>query len=62
MCTITCLTGVPHREVLRHLFAARTTAPRGRSPDLPECHHTANLVDRTEALIMLALVLPAAGL
>lgn len=62
--TITCLTGVPHREVLRHFFPERRTVPRGRSPDSPEWHHTTNLLDRAEASIVLALYcrLQAGGL
>lgn len=62
--TITCLTGLPHREVLQHFFPERLSVPRGRSPDSPEWYHSANLLDRAEASIVLALVcrLQAAGL
>ncbi len=62
--TITCLTGLPHREVLQQFFPERLSVPRGRSPDSPEWYHSANLLDRAEASIVLALVcrLQAAGL
>lgn len=62
--TVTCLTGLPHREVLQHFFPERLSVPRGRSPDSPEWYHSANLLDRAEASIVLALVsrLQAAGL
>lgn len=62
--TVTCLTGLPHREVLHHFFPERLSVPRGRSPDSPEWYHSANLLDRAEASIVLALVcrLQAAGL
>lgn len=62
--TVTCLTGLPHREVLQQFFPERLSVPRGRSPDSPEWYHSANLLDRAEASIVLALVcrLQAAGL
>lgn len=53
--TITHITGVPPRELLRLLFPDRHSVPRGRPPDSPEWYYGANLLDRTEASIVLAL-------
>ena len=53
--TITHLTGLPPREVLRLLFPDRQAVPRGRSPDSPEWYHSANLLYRAEASIVVAI-------
>lgn len=53
--TIVHLTGLPPRETLRLFFPDRQAVPRGRSPDSPEWYHTANLLHRAEASILIAL-------
>ena len=53
--TISHLTGLPPRELLRLLFPDRENVPRGRPPDSPEWYHGANLLYRAEASIVVAL-------
>lgn len=53
--TITHLTGISPRDVLRLLFPDRQAVPRGRSPDSPEWYHGANLLCRAEASIVVAI-------
>jgi flagellar transcriptional activator FlhC len=53
--TIAHITGLPPRELLRLLFPDRHAVPRGRPPDSPEWYYGANLLDRTEASIVVAL-------
>jgi len=53
--TIHHLTGTPPRELLFLLFPDRCNVPRGRPPDSPEWYHGANLLNRTEASIAVAL-------
>lgn len=53
--TVSCLTELPHAEILQRFFPDRQTVPRGRSPDSPDWYHKANLLDRAEASVVLAL-------
>lgn len=53
--TISHLTGIPPREVLRLFFENRSTVPRGRPPDSPEWYHGANLLDRADASIVMSM-------
>ena len=50
--TISLLTGLNPRDLLRLLFPDRQAVPRGRSPDSPEWYHGANLLCRAEASIV----------
>ncbi|WP_284620652.1 FlhC family transcriptional regulator [Aquabacterium humicola] len=61
--TICHLTGMPPREVLRLFFEDRSAVPRGRPPDSPEWYHTANLLYRADASIVMSMYgrLRAAG-
>ena len=52
--TISLLTGMNPRDLLRLLFPDRQSVPRGRSPDSPEWYHSANLLYRAEASIVVA--------
>ena len=53
--TIEYLTGLPPRDVLQLLFPDRLSVPRGRPPDSPEWYHTANLLYRAEASILISI-------
>jgi len=53
--TISLITGMNPRDLLRLLFPDRQSVPRGRSPDSPEWYHGANLLFRTEASIVIAI-------
>jgi flagellar transcriptional activator FlhC len=53
--TIGHLTGLPPSELLRLLFPDRMNVPRGRPPDSPEWYHSANLLKRVEASIVVSL-------
>jgi len=53
--TISHLTGMNPRDVLRLLFPDRQSVPRGRSPDSPEWYHGTNLLNRAEASIVMAI-------
>lgn len=53
--TISHLTGIQPREVLRLFFEDRTAVPRGRPPDSPEWYHGANLLCRAEASIVMSM-------
>jgi len=53
--TISHLTGMNPRDVLRLLFPDRESVPRGRSPDSPEWYHGTNLLNRAEASIVMAI-------
>lgn len=53
--TICHLTGLPARNVLYLLFPDRNSVPRGRSPDSPEWYYGANLLQRTDASIVVAI-------
>jgi flagellar transcriptional activator FlhC len=53
--TIVCLTGLGHQDLVRMLFRDGRDAPRGRAPDSPEWFHTANLLDRAQACVVLAI-------
>ncbi|MFO1195141.1 MAG: FlhC family transcriptional regulator [Rhodoferax sp.] len=53
--TISHLTGMNPRDVLRLLFPDRQNVPRGRSPDSPEWYHATNLLNRAEASIVMAI-------
>ncbi len=50
--TIHHITGVSTRELLRLLFTDRNLPPRGRTPDTREWYHSANLLCRTEASVI----------
>ncbi|WP_415841996.1 FlhC family transcriptional regulator [Paracidovorax anthurii] len=52
--TINHLTGLRPRELLHLLFSARKPPPRGRAPDTREWYHSANLLHRTEASVVVA--------
>lgn len=52
--TIHHLTGLRPRELQYLLFNAHTLPPRGRAPDSREWYHSANLLCRTEASIVIA--------
>ena len=53
--TISRITGMNPNELLRLLFPDRRAVPRGRSPDSPEWYHGANLLNRAEASILVAI-------
>lgn len=54
--TISHLTGMNPRDVLRLLFAdRRQSVPRGRCPDSPEWYHGTNLLNRAEASIVMGI-------
>ena len=53
--TISHLSGLNPRDLLRLLFPDRQAVPRGRSPDSPEWYHGANLLYRAEASIVVSL-------
>lgn len=53
--TISLITGMNPRDLLRLLFPDRQAVPRGRSPDSPEWYHGANLLYRAEASIVVAI-------
>ena len=53
--TISRLTGMNPRDLLRLLFPDRQRVPRGRSPDSPEWYHGANLLYRAEASIVMSV-------
>ena len=53
--TISHVTGMNPRDVLRLLFPDRQGVPRGRSPDSPEWYHGTNLLNRAEASIVMAI-------
>ena len=42
------------RDLLRLLFPDRQAVPRGRPPDSPEWYHSANLLNRAEASIVMS--------
>lgn len=52
--TIHHLTGVRPRDLQRLLFTEHSPAPRGRAPDTRDWYHTANLLYRTEASVVVA--------
>jgi len=52
--TIHHLTGLRPRELLHLLFTDRTPPPRGRAPDTREWYHHANLLNRTEASVVVS--------
>lgn len=53
--TIHCITGLPSREIQRMFFNDPRSIPRGRPPDSPEWYHSANLLYRTDACIVVAI-------
>jgi flagellar transcriptional activator FlhC len=53
--TISHLSGLNPRDVLRLLFPDRLAVPRGRSPDSPEWYHGANLLYQAEASIVISI-------
>lgn len=53
--TIHCITGLPSREIQRMFFNDPQSIPRGRPPDSPEWYHSANLMFRTDASIVVAI-------
>lgn len=52
--TIHHLTGLRPQELLHLLFTDRTPPPRGRAPDTREWYHHANLLNRTEASVVVS--------
>lgn len=53
--TISYVTGLTHRELSNLFFATGKLMPRGRPPESPEWYHSANLLNRVEASIMVSL-------
>jgi len=53
--TISRITGLNPRDLLRLLFPDPQAVPRGRSPDSPEWYHGANLICRAEASILVSV-------
>ena len=53
--TISRITGMNPRDLLRLLFPERQSVPRGRAPDSPEWYHGANLLYRAEASIVMSI-------
>ena len=53
--TIEYVTGLAHSEVGRLFFPDRASAPRGRAPASPEWYHSANLLNRTEASMLVSI-------
>lgn len=53
--TITLITGLPHREVVRLFFDDQRAARRGRPPESANWFDRSNLLDRVEASIVVAL-------
>jgi hypothetical protein len=52
--TICCITGLTNREVNNLFFADSQSIPRGRPPESPEWYHSANLLNRVEASIVIS--------
>lgn len=52
--TIHHITGMGTRELLRLLFTEHSPPPRGRAPDTREWYHSANLLSRTEASVIVS--------
>jgi hypothetical protein len=53
--TISHLSGLPRRELLRQLFPDRSRVPKGRPPASPEWYHGANLLYRAEASTIMSI-------
>jgi hypothetical protein len=53
--TITYITGLEHNELVRLLFVDQHSAPRGRRPDSPEWYHQANLIEKVQAAMVVAV-------
>lgn len=53
--TIGYVTGLPHGQLLQLFFSDRSTVPRGRPPDSPDWYHSANLLYRIEASIVVSI-------
>ena len=53
--TIAYITGLEHNELVRLFFVDEHSAPRGRPPDSPEWYHQANLIEKVEAAIVVAI-------
>jgi hypothetical protein len=53
--TICYITGIEHNELVRLLFVDERSAPRGRPPDSPEWYHQANLIEKVEAAMVVAV-------
>lgn len=53
--TLVHLTGLPAPELRTLLSSSHRSPARGRAPDSPEWYHRANLLDRAEASIAMAL-------
>jgi flagellar transcriptional activator FlhC len=53
--TISYITGLAHNELVRLFFVDEQSAPRGRPPDSPEWYHQANLIEKVEAAIVVAV-------
>ena len=53
--TIAYITGLERKELRRLFFVDAQSAPRGRAPDSPEWYHQANLLEKVEAAIVVAI-------
>ena len=53
--TITYITGLEHKELARLFFVDEHSAPRGRPPDSSEWYHQANLIEKVEAAVVVAV-------
>lgn len=53
--TIAFVTGLEHSQLIRLFFVDENSAPRGRPPDSTEWYHHANLIEKVEAAVVLAV-------
>ena len=53
--TVSHITRLPRRELVRLFYPDPKSIPRGRPPDSPEWYHTANILFRAEASIVAVL-------
>ena len=53
--TIRYVTGLEHNELVRLFFVDEHSAPRGRPPDSPEWYHQANLIEKVQAAMVVAV-------
>ncbi len=53
--TISFITGLTNRELTNLFFADGQSMPRGRPPESPEWYHSANLLNRVEASILVSI-------
>ena len=60
--TIAYMTGLEHNELVRLFFVDEHSARRGRPPDSAEWYHQANLIEKVEATIVVAVYCRMRGL